>query len=252
VIYGSIVKEIRKRGRPRTFDRDAAIDAAMLLFWSRGYETTSLADLTAALGIAPASLYAAFGSKEQLFHEAIKRYGEKYGGFDPATLAAAPSARALVATLLQGAATAYTVDGQPRGCMVISAAANCSPDSADVERALRNTRRTNEAQLAKRLERAVRDGELSRGTDARTLAKFVATVLQGMSIQARDGANRSALLAVANAALAVVDASVARPRRARPSPSSSIERVTARAPRSARGSRAATRWSPRARPRPRD
>jgi len=210
------VKEIRQRGRPRTFDRDAAIDAAMLLFWSRGYDTTSLADLTAELGIAPASLYAAFGSKEQLFREAVERYREKYGGFDPATLSAAHRARALIATLLQGAATAYTTAGQPRGCMIISAAANCSPDSAGVERALRDTRRTNEAHLAKRLERAVRDGELRRGTNPRALAKFVATVLQGMSIQARDGADRSALLAVASAALTVVDASVAGPRHARP------------------------------------
>ena len=200
------------------FDRAAAIDAAMRLFWSRGYEPTSLADLTAALGIAPASLYAAFGSKQQLFHEALERYREKYGGFDPATLAAAPSARALIATLLQGAATAYTADGTPRGCMIIAAAANCSPDSADVERALRDARRTNEAHLAERLERAVQDGELIPGADPRALAKFVATVLQGMSIQARDGADRSALLAVADAALAVVDAAIARARPARARP----------------------------------
>ena len=182
----------------------------MRLFWARGYESTSLAELTEALGIAPASLYAAFGSKEGLFYEAVARYGEKYTGFDTAMVAAAPSARALIEAMLQGAAAAFTTDGLPRGCMVISAATNCGPESADVERALRDQRRANETHLANRLERAVAEGELTAGTDPGALAKFIATVIQGMSIQARDGADRHALLAVVGSALAIVDASVAR------------------------------------------
>jgi len=204
------VKEIRARGRPRSFDRDAAIDAAMLLFWARGYETTSLAELTEALGIAPASLYAAFGSKEGLFHEALRRYGEKHNGFDAAMVAAAPSARALIDAMLQGAAIAFTTEGLPRGCMVILAATNCGRESSAVERTLRDKRHANEADLAKRLKRAVADGELVATADPAGLAKFFATVLQGMSVQARDGADRQALLAVARAALSVLDASVAR------------------------------------------
>jgi AcrR family transcriptional regulator len=204
------VKKTRARGRPRSFDRDAAIDAAMRLFWARGYEATSLAELTKALGIAPASLYAAFGSKEGLFYEAIRRYGEKHNCFDAGMVAAAPSSYALVEAMLQGAAIAFTTEGLPRGCMIILAATNCGPESANVESALRDKRRANEADLAKRLERAVADGELVASADPAGLAKFFATVLQGMSVQARDGADRQALLAVVRAALTVFDASAAR------------------------------------------
>lgn len=185
----------------------------MLLFWERGYETTSLADLTRALGIAPASLYAAFGSKEGLFYEAIARYGEKFGGFDRALIAAAPSARALIGAMLEGAASAFTTEGLPRGCMVISSALNCAEESADVERALRDRRRANEHDLAKRLQRAQVEGELVSSADPGALAKYVATVIQGMSVQARDGAGRDELVGVARAALSVVDASFRRPRR---------------------------------------
>jgi AcrR family transcriptional regulator len=204
------MKQTRPRGRPRSFDREAAVEAAMLLFWERGYEATSLVDLTRALGIAPASLYAAFGSKDGLFYAAIERYGEKFGGFAPAMVAAAPSARALIAAMLEGAARAFTARGLPRGCMVISSALNCGVESADVERALRDRRRANEADLAARLRRARRDGELVSSADPDALAKYVATLIQGMSVQARDGADREALLAVARAAIAALDASFRR------------------------------------------
>jgi AcrR family transcriptional regulator len=207
------VKQIRSRGRPRTFDRDAAVEAAMLLFWDHGYETTSLADLTRVLGIAPASLYAAFGSKEGLFYEAIARYGEKFGGFDRAMLEAAPSARELGVAMHEGAASAFTSEGLPRGCMVISSALNCGPESADVERALRDRRRANERDIAARFQRARREGELASSADPEALAKYIATVIQGMSVQARDGADRDELLAVARAAVSVLDASFTRTRR---------------------------------------
>lgn len=201
-IYGMNMKELgHPRGRPRAFDRDKALDAAMDLFWARGYETTSLADLTKALAIAPASFYAAFGSKERLFFEAVERYGVRYGALDQQELAAARSARELVETLLLGAAEAFTVKGKPRGCMVISAATNCGPTSAAVETAMRRQRVANVEFLEKRMEQAVAEGELPKGANPRILAKYVATVFQGMSVQARDGASRAELRAVAEVAL---------------------------------------------------
>lgn len=191
------------RGRPRGFDRDEALETAMELFWGRGYETTSLSDLTSALGIAPASFYAAFGSKEKLFYEAVERYAAKYGALEPKALEGVHGARALVEKLLYGAAEAFTVKGKPRGCMVISAATNCGPASAAVETALRKQRIANERFLERRFADAIAEGELPKQANARVLAKYVATVFQGMSVQARDGASRADLRAVAELALAV-------------------------------------------------
>jgi len=226
------MRQVRSRGRPRGFDRDAAIDAAMLLFWEHGYATTTLSALTTALGIAPASLYAAFGSKDGLFYEAIARYSERHGGFDRAMIEAAPSARALIGAMLDGAARAYTTPGLPRGCMVISAALNCSPEAADVERALRERRRANEHHLAARLARARAEGELSASADPAVIAKTVATVIQGMSVQARDGAERAELVAVARAVQPILDTAFARARSPRAG-SRSRRRGTSRATRRA-------------------
>jgi AcrR family transcriptional regulator len=175
----------------------------MELFWSRGYEATSLADLTAAMGIAPPSLYAAFGSKEELFREAVARYGAKYSAIDAETFAAAPTARAVVERLLYGAAELFTLPGKPRGCMVITAAMNCSEGSQGVEAAMRAKRVLNEALLRKRVSRAIEEGELPSSADAGAMAKFYAAVLQGMSVQARDGATRAELERVAAMALAL-------------------------------------------------
>ncbi|MBX3264608.1 MAG: TetR/AcrR family transcriptional regulator [Labilithrix sp.] len=195
------------RGRPRGFDRDEALEIAMELFWARGYETTSLADLTSALGIAPASFYAAFGSKEKLFFEAVERYDAAYGALDPDDLEGVRGARAMVEKLLYGATEAFTAKGKPRGCMVISAATNCGPGSAAVEAAMRRQRIANEKFLERRFASAVVDGELPKDADPRALAKYVATVFQGMSVQARDGASRAELRAVAELALAALPAS---------------------------------------------
>lgn len=195
------MKESRGRGRPREFDRDEALDRAMTLFWKRGYEATSLAELTSTLGIAAPSLYAAFGSKEKLFFEAVGRYGELFGTLDEEAAAAEPSVHAFVRALLHGAARAFTLPGRPRGCMVVCAATNCSVASADVERAMKKKRVDNERVLERRIRRAVTEGQLAAETDAAVWAKYVATVFQGMSVQARDGASQEALSAVADAAL---------------------------------------------------
>lgn len=174
--------------RPRTFDRDAALDIAMRLFWERGYEQTSISELTSAMGIAPPSLYAAFGSKRDLFDEAAVRYQNAPGAFDGRALDE-PTVRGSVARLLHDAAVEYTRSGQPRGCMILS------------EPLLGEHRERARAVLAARIADGVDAAELPADTDVDVLVNYVTVVLTGMSAQARDGATREDLLSVAEAAM---------------------------------------------------
>ncbi|MFD0266845.1 TetR/AcrR family transcriptional regulator [Streptomyces sp. NPDC127106] len=188
-----------QRGRPRSFDRDAALDKAMLAFWENGYEATSISDLTAALGISAPSLYAAFGDKRKLFDEVVVVYGGRYGDFASVALAEEPTARAAMERILREAAEVYTDPAHPRGCMVISAAVNTT--SQEVADALRARRAANVALFESRLRADVAAGVLPADTDARALALYAVSVLQGMSQQSRDGATRQELEAVAELAV---------------------------------------------------
>lgn len=188
-----------KRGRPRSFDRDEALNTALGLFWRHGYDATSLNDLTAAMNVTPPSLYAAFGSKKQLFVEALELYARTHGR-SPA-MTEALTARAAVEGLLRESATKFSSSDHPSGCFVVLAATNCTEGSADVEALLRMKRLESEAGLRSCIERAVRDGELPKGTDVAALAKFYGVVIQGMSIQARDGASREELERVVDRAM---------------------------------------------------
>lgn len=184
----------RKPGRPRSFDREAALDSAMLLFWRHGYEATSLADLTAAMGIGPPSLYAAFGDKKSLFRAAVGRY--LAGPVTSASLiAAAPSGLAAARSLLQAAAVGFTGADTPPGCLLATGAISCSAEAADIQGELAAIRRDIEATLRERL-------ISERLPEAEALAAHVMAVIQGMSTLARDGAPRERLLAVAEIALA--------------------------------------------------
>ncbi|CAM5425441.1 TetR family transcriptional regulator [Streptomyces spiroverticillatus] len=190
----------KQRGRPRSFDREAALEKAMTAFWEHGYETTSVADLTRVMGIAAPSLYAAFGDKKALFAEVVGAYAQTHGAFGARALAEEPTARAGIARLLREAATEYTDPAHPRGCLVISAAANCS--TPEVEQSLRARREANIAAFASRVRADMATGTLPPTTDPEALARFSGAVLQGMSQQARDGAGKEELEAVA--ALAMV------------------------------------------------
>jgi AcrR family transcriptional regulator len=190
------------RGRPRSFDRDVALDRAMELFWRQGYETTSIGDLTRALGIAPPSLYAAFGDKEHLFLRSIERYQELYAAFLPKALDEEPTGRQAIGRLLHEAACMMPGGERPPGCMVVLAAMNCSAPSENVRQALAALRSKSRDLIEARLRRAADEGELPAGTDPAILARYYSSVFQGLSIQARDGATADDLKAVADLALA--------------------------------------------------
>jgi AcrR family transcriptional regulator len=184
----------KPRGRPLSFDRDTALDRAMHVFWEHGYEAASISDLTAAMGITPPSLYTAFGDKEHLFLEAIERYGKGPGGFGQRALDEEPTARRAIQRLLLEAADELTQDCHPLGCMMVMAATNCSVAAEHIQTALAKRRALGVANMQARIQRGIDEGELPRGTDAGALANFYATVYQGMSMQAKDGATRASLL----------------------------------------------------------
>ncbi|PWI15647.1 TetR family transcriptional regulator [Streptomyces sp. Act143] len=191
----------KPRGRPRSFDRATALEKAILAFWEHGYEATSVSDLTRVMGIGAPSLYAAFGDKRALFEEVVREYGVRYGSFGDRALAEEPTARAAVERMLREAASEYTAPGRPHGCLVIHAATNCS--SAEVEGSLRDRRNANIAAFESRIKADIAAGELPAGTDAAALARHAGAVIQGMSQQARDGASREELEALAEIAMAI-------------------------------------------------
>jgi AcrR family transcriptional regulator len=200
----------RGRGRPRAFDRDAALKRATHLFWRKGFEATSISDLTEAMGIGSPSLYAAFGSKEALYVEALNHYGENYEPLVWDRFRAAGTAReAVMAYLLDSAAVlSGSVADNPPGCMVALASV-CAESQAGLAELLRSGRALGLDRIEARLERAVAEGELPAALDRRALARFVQTVQAGMSIQARDGADRAELEAAARIAMLGWDARIA-------------------------------------------
>ncbi|WP_184815099.1 TetR/AcrR family transcriptional regulator [Actinophytocola algeriensis] len=193
------------RGRPRTFDRAAALRDAMTVFWEHGYEGAAMADLTGAMGINSPSLYAAFGSKEELFREAVALYEQTEGAAAMAALATGPTARAAIAGALHANAVAYTEPDNPRGCMIVLAATTYTERSEQVRDHLAGLRRGMERLFQDRVDRGIADGDVPAGVDAAGVAAFYNAVMEGMSVQARDGASRAALIAVAKRADAAWD-----------------------------------------------
>ncbi len=177
----------------------------MLAFWRRGYEGTSMADLVQALGIASARIYAAFGSKQDLFREAVQHYEAGDGGFADRAMAQEPRVRDALARVLRDAVATYTDDAHPLGCMVVTAATNCAEENEAVAAWLAEHRRQRTQSLIDRLQRALDEGELRAGTDVQALGDFYATQLHGISVQARDGVPRQRLLAAVETALLLLD-----------------------------------------------
>ena len=208
VDYNSRVNEEnappRKRtGRPRAFDRDQALNIALDLFWRHGFEGTSTAQLTVAMGIAPPSLYAAFGSKEALFREALAAYGERYAGFLSETMSAPGPVRAAVMQMLLRAARQFANAEHTLGCMVAAGELQASPANAALLVEVTGLRQAAQQAIRSRLEAARKAGELPADADIATLAAFFAMTIQGMAVQARDGAKPALLKRLAELAMQV-------------------------------------------------
>lgn len=187
-------------GRPREFDADAALDAAVAVFWEKGYEEATLDDLTAAMGINRPSLYAAFGNKEELFRKALDRYAQGAAGHVRKALEK-PTARGVAEELLRGSVELLTDPKNPGGCLVVQAALPCGSATDAVHRELTAVRRAGLELIRKRLEAARRAGDLPADSDCATLARYLATVMHGLAVQAAGGATRRELTRVANWAI---------------------------------------------------
>src|SRR6267142_2209569 len=187
-------------GRPRSFDLDKALDAAMQVFWRKGFEGTSLSDLTQAMGINRPSLYAAFGDKQALFRKVLNRYNSGPAAYVHEALKE-PSARGVAEKLLAGAVELLSSPCNPHGCLSVQGALACADAANPVRRALISLRAASEAALQHRLARAKTTGDLPPDSNPGELARYLATVAYGMAVQAASGASRRDLLQVEKAAL---------------------------------------------------
>ncbi len=176
-----------RTGRPRGFDREQAVEAAMTLFWRHGYEGVSVTDLTEAIGVAAPSLYSAFGSKAGLYREALQRYQQRPSAM-AGVLAGPGPLKDVVAQLLRAAVRAVTEPDQPHGCMVSSGMFACADANQREAEATAELRRTFLSQLQARIQHAKSEGQLPASASPTGLARYLAAVLQGISMQARDGA----------------------------------------------------------------
>ena len=194
------IKSSGRMGRPRSFDIDSALDRVLLVFWRKGFEGASLSDLTKAVGVNRPSLYAAFGDKEALFRKALDRYLDGPAAYVQEALKE-PSARAVVERLLRGAAESNTAPRNPGGCLMVQGALACGEEADSIRQELTARRAAGEAAIRRRLQRARSEGDLSTDADPADLARYVATILYGMAVQAAGGASRGKLQRVVEMAL---------------------------------------------------
>jgi AcrR family transcriptional regulator len=190
----------RPAGRPRSFDIDKALDRALEVFWRKGFEGASLSDLTKAMGINKPSLYAAFGDKEKLFRKVLDRYSEGPASHSKMALQE-PTSRAVVERLLFGSADLSTSPRNPGGCLLVQGALACGNGANSVRRELVSRRLAGEAALRQRLKRAKHDGDLPPESNPASLARYIVTLIHGMSVQAAGGASRKDLHRVVEIAL---------------------------------------------------
>jgi AcrR family transcriptional regulator len=190
-----------RTGRPRNFSTEAALDRAMTVFWQKGYEGASLADLTEAMEINPPSLYAAFGNKEGLFRAVLGRYDARRKELMDRVLAA-PDPKAVAQTFLQGVAefAADTSGRNPPGCLLVQSGLSCSEEF--IPEVLAEHRAEKERALRERFERDRREGSLPPSADPATLARYLVAMANGLCVQAAAGANAAELRDVADLAVA--------------------------------------------------
>ncbi|MEL4068890.1 TetR/AcrR family transcriptional regulator [Ochrobactrum sp. GPK 3] len=193
------------RGRPRSFDRDAALDKVMKVFWAKGYECAQISDFTAAIGITPPSFYAAFGNKEQAFREAVDFYRRTIGATPFAALEDAAAIQDGIRLWLElSADSAFACPAG--GCMISVSSIQCKPENVPVKEFLTAIRHTNQELLSKRLQRALREGDLPADTDITQMSEFYHAIQQSLSYEARDGSSRAAVQKIIDMAMRAMPA----------------------------------------------
>jgi len=200
---GKVIRAKKKPlppGRPKAFDPNKALDAGLRVFWEKGYEGTSLADLTAAMGINKPSLYATFGDKATLFRKVVDHYMQRQSGaWDDAF--SLLTAKGSIARILTSAADALTSGKNPHGCLLVQAALSCGEDADCIKEELAAKRAQSGRLMRTRLLRAQAQGEIPRNVDVAALSRFFSTILRGMSVEASGGATRAQLQTVIDLAM---------------------------------------------------
>ena len=189
-----------KTGRPITFDKDAALEAAMLLFWERGFEGTSMADLTKAMGLNPSSIYAAFGDKHALFQLAVKRYLDSRAQYGARALEEPTLAR-VIRALFANTVAFLTASGHPPTCMTLAGAMGTSVDAAPARDLMTEIRKQNEVAIKNRLVTARKAGEFAKHINVDDYTRYLSLMLAGLSIQSANGATKGELKRAARMAL---------------------------------------------------
>ncbi|MBY5466145.1 TetR/AcrR family transcriptional regulator [Rhizobium leguminosarum] len=193
----------RRRGRPPAFDRETVLSAARETFWAHGYEGASIADLTAAMGITPQSLYAAFNSKADLYRAALEQY-RTLGSDTFSALGDPIDTVSAFERILRGSAEIFSAPEHPKGCMISTAVLNCASENDVIANHVAAMRRRSLDAFTARIERGIREGDIKAGTNPRALARFLGAIIQGMSVQARDAASLEELLDIASFAISEV------------------------------------------------
>jgi AcrR family transcriptional regulator len=194
------MEKLATRGRPREFDVEDALAAALRVFWAKGYEGASLTDLTDAMAITRPSLYAAFGNKEALFKQALDLYETEKLAYVKGALAA-PTAKGVAQRMLAG--TIENITSECRGCLGVIASVNCSSEDSPIRQDVRARAESSRHAIVERMQRGIDDGDFSIPIDAEAMTSYMMALLQGISVQAGTGASRPELQRVADAALAV-------------------------------------------------
>jgi AcrR family transcriptional regulator len=189
-----------KTGRPISFDKDAALEAAMLLFWERGFEGASIADLTQAMGLNPSSIYAAFGGKHALFSLAVKRYMETRAQYAKKALEE-PALEKVIRALFDNTVAFLSAPGHPPTCMTLAGAMGCSGDAAPARDLLTGIRKHNQVAMRKRFLQARKSGELPAEINVDDYTRYLSSILAGLSIQAANGSTKAKLKRTAQMAL---------------------------------------------------
>ena len=188
------------KGRPREFNVDEALTAALRVFWRRGYEGASMAELTSEMGIAKPSLYAAFGNKEELFKKALDLYEREKLSYMAKALQE-PTSRQMAERLLLGALEMQTSSCDPKGCLGVISAVACGPEASSIRECVIERQKSAREALINRLEEYKTEGDLPSDIEPEALARYMTAVLQGLSVQAGAGASKAELRSLVDMAM---------------------------------------------------